>query len=280
MRLITRGSRRVMRLRRPHVRCDRMHIHAPRESAGEKQTRERILMNMKRKAVVIDDHPALRIAVRMLLERDGQFEVVGEAADAVAGWRAISNASPDLVVLDLDLPGSGLPLIERATRQHPRSAVLVMSALAESLYAPRAAAHGAKGFVSKDSDTHTISLAIASVAAGYSFFPGLAARGRPVSTPQEVASCLTDREISVMHFLVKGLAHKEIARQLNISIKTVSTYKIRLLRKLGLSSLAALVEFTCGTRLMDGDEDAPAPRHAAAHARSPQDLVRLRVVTH
>jgi DNA-binding NarL/FixJ family response regulator len=199
------------------------------------------IREVKKNAVLVDDHPAMRLAVRHILERDGRYEVQGEAASLGAAWSLIARLRPALLVLDLDLPdGSGLDLIERARHDCARMALLVVSAQNESLYAARARELGADGFVSKCRKLDTLTLALASLEAGYSFFPTLA---EPHGETHRPGHALSHRELTVMEMLAAGRSHQQISEALNINVKTVSTYKVRVLRKLGLSSLVDLIDY-------------------------------------
>jgi len=186
----------------------------------------------------------------MVMEQSGLYEVIGEADTGQSGWQIIRDRVPDLVVMDLDIPTtSGLEVIERIRNEFPKMAVVVLSAQNESVYAARALRAGANGFVSKDRDLQILQMAFTSVSAGFSFFPGIPNDAGEEPTSASVPK-LSNREVTVLRLLVKGTSHKVIGAQLCISDKTVSAYKMRILRKLGLSNIVDLVDFARSNRLL------------------------------
>jgi DNA-binding NarL/FixJ family response regulator len=193
--------------------------------------------------VVVDDHPAICLAVKATLEAAGGFEVVGEAASGQPALAIIRERSPTLVILDLDLPGmSGLSLIGRIRAERPDIKVLVLSAQQETIFATRAMQAGASGFISKNEDMHKMAEAAQSVLAGYSVFP-TAAIASFTNTGASPLSSLTDRELAVLQHLARGMNNRDIGELLLISNKTVSTFKARIFEKLGISTIVELVDF-------------------------------------
>ncbi|SFM63975.1 response regulator transcription factor [Variovorax sp. OV329] len=206
-----------------------------------------------RTTVIVDDHPAIRLAVRSALESSGVFKVVGEADNGPAALSVIRAKLPALVILDLDLPKlSGLELMGRLRVSNPDIHVLVLSAQQESVFAARALLAGASGFLSKSEDLSAIVQAARSVLAGYSVFPksALFAGPRPPSGAQAgFIDSLSDREVTVLQYLARGLSNKEVGEALQISNKTVSSCKSRLLEKLKISTMVELVDFARAHRL-------------------------------
>jgi DNA-binding NarL/FixJ family response regulator len=197
---------------------------------------------------VIDDHPVVAAGLRLLLDGDARFTMAGEAAEARGGLRAVEESRPDLVVLDLVLGGrDGLELIEDLLAAHPAAKVLVYSSQPELHYARRALRAGARGYVSKAVGLEQVRTALAAIAAGdvhvsesvqrslvREFADG--ARGlRPAPLDQ-----LSDRELQVFRLLGTGLGSAEIAAELRLSLKTVSTYRERLKNKLALDNAREL----------------------------------------
>jgi DNA-binding NarL/FixJ family response regulator len=204
--------------------------------------------------VVVDDHPAIRLAVRSVLEASGEFKVVGEADTGPAALSMIRSLAPSLAIVDLDLPGmSGLELISRLKAANPASRLLVLSAQQEAIFASRAMQAGANGFMSKSADMLKLAEAAKAVVSGYSVFPSSAVSSlvAPAGGDAEsMVSKLSDREMTVLQSLARGLSNKDIADNLNISNKTVSSYKTRILEKLGMSTLVELVDFARANRLV------------------------------
>ena len=198
---------------------------------------------MNKRVIVVEDHPAMRLAIRSLLAQDPQFEIVGEADDGNAGLNLVRQHKPDLVILDLNLPGmDGMDLLARVHIFDENIRLLVLSSQDERLYAGRVEAAGGHGFVSKNKDTTAILNAARMLVAGYRCFPERPL-GAPGQSGDDPVAALTPRELVVLRSLVRGLSNKQIAEELFLSQKTVSTYKTRILEKLQLNSLVDLVEF-------------------------------------
>jgi len=205
--------------------------------------------------IVVDDHPAIRLAVRAALEASGTFSVIGEADDGPTALATIRDLRPDLVILDLDLPRlNGLDLIERVRKTQPSAKLLVLSAQEESIFAGRTVQAGANGFMSKTQNMPAVVQAAQTVMAGYSMFPSsaLAAQAHleASGSPALLIKSLSDRELIVLQHLARGLSNKQIAETLLISNKTISSYKTRIFEKLGISTLVELVDFTRAQNLI------------------------------
>lgn len=198
--------------------------------------------------IVVDDHPAIRLAVRAALEAAGGFKVVGEAGDGPTALAAFREHTPDLIILDLDLPRlSGLDLIERVRRSQPSAKLLVLSAQQASIFAARTVQAGANGFMSKSENMAAVVQAAQTVLAGYSLFPSSALTSQhsnSASPADALIKTLSDRELTVLQYLARGMSNKEIAETLLISNKTISSYKTRIFEKLRISTLVELVDFT------------------------------------
>ncbi|MDM0110591.1 response regulator transcription factor [Variovorax sp. J22R133] len=196
--------------------------------------------------VIVDDHPAIRLAVRSVLEASGLFKIVGEADSGPTALTVIRESQPSLVILDLDLPKmNGLELIERLKSSSPTIKLLVLSAQQESIFASRALQAGANGFMSKAEGMSSIVQAAQSVLAGYSVFPSsaLGSFTGAGTSPSDLVKTLSDRELTVLQQLARGMSNKEIGDALLISNKTVSSYKTRVFEKLNISTLVELVDF-------------------------------------
>ncbi|MDF0605929.1 response regulator transcription factor [Neisseriaceae bacterium TC5R-5] len=204
--------------------------------------------------MLVDDHPAIRLAVRSVLEKSDRFNVTHECDNGQQALETIRLAQIDLMIIDLDLPRiSGLELIQRARNTQSSIKLLVLSAQDEEVYATRAMQAGADGYVSKTRDLNAIVSAADAVLEGYSYFPHetlLALKTGAVKPISMQIATLSDRELSVLQHLAKGFSNKEIADLLYISNKTVSTYKTNILSKLGLSSVVELVDFARQNKLI------------------------------
>jgi DNA-binding NarL/FixJ family response regulator len=186
--------------------------------------------------MVIDDHPAMRRALRQIFDETGEFDVIGEAGTAADALQLINTLAPQLAIVDLRLPDlDGIELIPSLCAARPDLRVLVFSSVDERVHAAHARHAGAHGFVSKVREPTELVASARLVLAGYTCFASETEKKRGVT--------LSEREMSVLRLLVRGIGNVEIAAKLDISPKTVSTYKTRLLHKLDLRNLVDLVEY-------------------------------------
>jgi two-component system, NarL family, response regulator, fimbrial Z protein, FimZ len=200
---------------------------------------------MKR-IVAIDDHP---IVLKMLANvLHTEYELAGESSDGEEGLRMVQSLQPDLVILDLELPKlDGLSVIRGVRAKLPATRVLVLSAKPEQVMANHTRIAGANGYVSKSRGVEELCAVVKAVLLGYDCFPaGCCGGGRDIAL-----NGLSPREVEVLQYLARGMSNKGIAARLGLSDKTVSTYKTRVLDKLGVSSLAALIEFATLNKLLE-----------------------------
>jgi DNA-binding NarL/FixJ family response regulator len=201
------------------------------------------------KIFIVDDHPLVREWLSALLAHEGDLEVCGGAADAEDALRGLVQASPDVVIVDLALPGlSGLALIKAIRARSPDIPMIVLSMHEERFYAERSIRAGARGYVNTREPSQKIVSAIRQVRQGKlyisdTFSSRLAERflnsdGQIRQSPIE---CLSDRELEVFNLLGSGLETRQIAENLNISIKTIQTYCARIKEKLELTSAVELM---------------------------------------
>ena len=197
------------------------------------------------KVLIVDDHPVIRLAVRMLMERHG-YDVVAETDNGVAALQLTRQHLPDIVVLDIGIPKlDGLEVIGRMASSSPCSKVLVLTSQAPGNFSMRCMQAGAAGCVCKQQELTELLSAIKAVLSGYSYFPNQAlhaSRGRSGGSEAEMVNRLSAREMTVLQQLARGRSNKEIADSMYLSNKTVSTYKSRLLLKLNARSLVDLIE--------------------------------------
>ena len=198
--------------------------------------------------LLVDDHAIVRAGLRRLIEPERGHWQVEEASSGFQALGLLRTGTIAMAIVDLSMPGmSGLDLIRRIKLEFPAVRLLVLSMHAEEQYALRAFSAGASGYLTKDSAANELMIAIAKVAAGGVYVSSsLAERvihqlnGR-VEVPRHTR--LTDRELEIMRRLVGGRRLVDIARELHLSVKTVSTHKTRIQEKLQLPSLAALVRY-------------------------------------
>ncbi|RKF34536.1 response regulator transcription factor [Paraburkholderia fungorum] len=209
------------------------------------------------KILVIDDHPAFRLVMKMQLMQLLGVEEVIEADNGQTAVEMARQHTPELAILDLDIPRiSGLDVIPRLKLAHSAMRVLVLSGQDPATFAPRAMRSGVHGFVAKSQEMKEIMRGVEAVLAGYTVFP-VTASGSGIAPSANAANeedrltRLSDKELVILQMLSKGMSNKAIGDALFMSDKTVSTYKSRIQEKLGLSSLAALIEFATLHRLID-----------------------------
>lgn len=199
--------------------------------------------SIMKKVLVVDDHSAIRMAVRMVLESNG-YEVVGEASNGPDTLQLVRELDPDLIVLDIGIPGmDGLAVIDRLKMQGSRVKTLVLTSQPATIFSPRCMRAGAVGFVCKMGDMSEFSGALAALKAGYSYFPNLPFDSVASKLHEVIGvEALTNREVEVLRQLVSGMANKDIAEKMMLSSKTISSYKYRIMEKLGVSTFLELVE--------------------------------------
>jgi len=214
------------------------------------------------RVLIADDHTIMREGLKQLLFAAGDLEVVGEASDGTEVMRQVRALDFSVLLLDMSMPGrSGVDLIKLVKAEKPRLRVLVLSMHQEHQYAVRAIKAGASGYVTKESAATLLVTAIRKVAGGGAFISAevaeqLALDAMPHSDGPPHTT-LSDREYQVFNLLVSGKSVTDIAAQLNLSGKTVSTHKARLMEKLNLSNGAELIHYALKHRLVD-DSSAPA----------------------
>ena len=206
-------------------------------------------MPMPVRIVLVDDHQLLRDGLRLRLRVEPDLEVVGDAGSLREAYQQIESTRPDLVIMDLNLPGeSGLDAIAKIRTSWPGARVLVITGTTDPGAAREVVQAGAEGFVRKEDAIDELPRAIRAVMAGKVYLsPGAAAavtqalRGEPpAAAPGAGPQALSEREREVLRGIGEGITYKEIAARLDLSVKSVETYRARLARKLGCSSKVEL----------------------------------------
>jgi two-component system response regulator NreC len=200
------------------------------------------------RVLLADDHTLVRAGIRRILEGQPGLEVVAEADDGAAALEAMRRAAPDIAVLDLKMPGADqLDLVRAAKSLWPAMKVIVLTMHAGPEYVARAVRGGADAYLLKDSAVQDLVAAVAAVAAGGSYFSppvqqqlaGLLRAGSPAAAGRPT---LTEREREVLTWLGRGLSSRQVAEQLAISVRTVETHRANLMHKLGVKSVALLIQ--------------------------------------
>ena len=198
--------------------------------------------------LIVDDHPVVREGLAMLIARQPDLEVCGEAADVPEAVRQASATSPDVAVIDIGLQtGNGLDLIRRLKARNERLRILVWSMFGERLYAERAIHAGALGYITKEQATDQIIDAIRRVREGKVYVSAAVADRmlkRAVGAPagRYAIDRLSNRELEVFRLVGKGLDTKEVAEAMHVSVKTVETYQARIKEKLNLKNGRELIQ--------------------------------------
>ncbi len=211
---------------------------------------------MKIEVLVADDHAIIRNGLRNLLADTDDLVVAGEAANGSAVLEKIRQRDWGLIVLDLSMPGrNGLELIKLIKSEKPKLPILVFSMHHEEQYAVRAMRAGAAGYVTKESSSDLLLPAMRKVAAGGYFVSEKVAEllAKDASRPREAQphTLLSDREYDVFTRIVSGQALTQIADELSLSIKTVSTHKSHILQKMNLGGQVDLVRYAIQNHLID-----------------------------
>ncbi len=208
--------------------------------------------------LIADDHTMVRESLVKLLEAAGDVQVVAQAADGIEALEKAELTRPDIVVADLTMPRlGGLEVVRRLREKLPNTRVLVLTMHQEDEYVLQAVRAGASGYLVKDSAGSELLAAVRSLHAGRGYFGPQASKalaeqmqhpGRAGDSPYGE---LTPREREVFHLIAEGMTTKEIARRLEISVKTAENHRGRVLDKLGMRNTAELVRYALRKGLLD-----------------------------
>jgi DNA-binding NarL/FixJ family response regulator len=209
------------------------------------------------RVLIADDHEVVRKGIRALLEASPKWEVCGEAATGHEAIESARKLCPDLVLLDINMPDmDGLEAIPRILHVCPGAKILVLTMHDSGDIATKALAAGASGLVLKSDAAHDLVMALQAMEKGKPFLSPAVTRiileqlvkaGQPGPSPGD----LTPRELEVLRLLAQGRSHKEVAYDLDISVKTVDTHHTNIMRKLNLHSLSGLIHFAIRHKIVD-----------------------------
>jgi DNA-binding NarL/FixJ family response regulator len=200
--------------------------------------------------LLADDHQLMRSGVRLMLERQADLEVVGEASDGREAVALAKSLKPDVVVMDIGMPSlNGIEAAHQMTQERPELAVMILSMHADESYVLRALRAGARGYLLKDSAEADLTRAVHVVAGGKSFFsPAVSklllddyVRKLKRSGTDDPYDLLTPREREVLQLVAEGKSNKDIANLLNLSVYTVESHRSNLMEKLHLNGLPELI---------------------------------------
>ena len=208
------------------------------------------------KVLVADDHAIVRRGLRQILAETEDIMVGGEAATAQEVLQLVRGERWNAVILDISLPGAnGLGLLAEVHKEHPELPVLILTVHSEDQYAVRAIRAGAAGFLTKESAPEKLIEAVRKVAGGGRYVSAELAENLASFLAGETAGApherLSDREFEIMKMLGSGRTVSEVAKELSLSVKTVSTHRTRILKKMGMKTNAELTHYAVRTHLVD-----------------------------
>ena len=206
--------------------------------------------------LIADDHTLIRQGLRKLFEAEGDLRVAGEAAVVAEVFDLLSSTKVDLLILDINMPGrSGIEALQDLRTRFPGVRVLILSMYPEETAAVRVLKAGASGYVSKDAAPEELLKAIRKVASGERYVSqSLADRlAEEIVTPHnnKLHESLSEREYEVLCLIGRGKTVTEIARQLSLSISTITTYRARILKKMNMRTTAELIHYAIRHNLVE-----------------------------
>lgn len=220
-------------------------------------------MKTKTRIILADDHALVRDGLRLVIEAEPDLEVLGDASSAAEAVQRVAAAQPDVLLLDITMPGGGgIGALQEIRRVSPGTRVLMLTMHEDPEYLRVALVSGASGFILKNAAGSELLSAIRSVGEGRTYvdptLAGIALRNvlAPSIHPASDGglSRLSPREVEVLRQLALGYTNKEIATRLSVSVKSVETYRARLSEKLGLSSRAELVRYALENGMIAPDK--------------------------
>jgi len=224
-------------------------------------------MGSSYKVVLVDDHTLVREGIKAIIERSGEFSVVAEASTAAEAVEASTKTSPELVVADIDLPDlSGIDLTRELLRENSGARVIMLSMSDDEETVIDALRAGAQGFVLKKASSADLMEALHTVARGGSYFSSDASerlmerirRGDlETKQPRPAWQKLTPRELEVLRLVSAGKSSKQIADLLHLGVETVRSYRKSMMKKIGVSNVASLVQFAISQGLTRWTQRGP-----------------------
>lgn len=201
------------------------------------------------RVLIVDDHRLVRAGLRALVDGCAGFTVVGEAADGRAALAEIARLAPDIVLMDIAMPGmNGMEALAELHRTQPEQRVIMLSMSASEEHVAHALRQGARGYLIKDAAPAELALALEAVQRGDTWLS--AQVSRPVidqylqrTVGEQGAAALTPRQFEVLVLIAEGESTKEIAFKLGLSVKTIETHRSQIMEKLGLQDIAGLVRY-------------------------------------
>ena len=205
--------------------------------------------------MIVDDHPIVRSGLKNIISDEKDMQIVCEASTGNQAMEMVSKIEMDIIVLDISLPDiSGFEILTRLNNLYPDIPVLMLSVMSEDLYASKTLKAGASGFINKESAPEELIVAIRRIISGNHYISpqfaekiALDFKGKMMKLPHER---LSSREFQVMIFIASGLGLSEIGKKLDLNIKTISTFRTRILQKMNVKSNADLVRYCINNGLI------------------------------
>ncbi len=212
------------------------------------------------RVLLADDHILVRAGLRKLLESIAGFEVVGEADDGLALLALVEQLQPDLVMMDIGMPGlNGIDATARVMKGWPKTRVVILSMHQSEEYVRQALRHGAAAYLLKDAAPLELEQALAAVMRGETYLSPTVSKGvlndyvNRLRQDEQPGDALTPRQREVLKLVAGGLSTKEIARSLDLSVKTVDTHRSQLMKQLDIHEVAGLVRYAMRVGLISSD---------------------------
>jgi DNA-binding NarL/FixJ family response regulator len=212
------------------------------------------------RVLLVEDHGLVRAGFRALLEGISGVQVVGEAADGSSGLSMIRLKKPNVVLMDIALPGlNGLEVLERVVKEQPRVRVVMLSMHANEEYVSRAIRSGARGYILKDADISELELALRAVTEGNIYLSPAVSKSMVDDYMRRLRSqsspfALTERQQEVLRQVAHGKNTKEIAHGLKLSVKTIESHRAQLMKRLNIHDVAGLVRYAIRAGLVTPEE--------------------------
>jgi two-component system, NarL family, nitrate/nitrite response regulator NarL len=250
-------------------------------SSGQEEGRSEPVTEVRgayTRILLVDDHPVVRQGLVACLSGRANLVIIGEAADGLEAIRKVGELSPDLVLMDVEMPQmNGLAATESICKKFPKTKVLVVSMHNNPEYVVQAIQMGARGFALKTSPSEELIKAIEIVQRGEPFFPGQAiasAQQQPRKDPGAGPGGLFEREKEVLVHLAAGYSNRDIAELLHISVRTVESHRARLMKKLNIHTIAGLTRYALaqGYISLNPAFSMPEPADEALRFTSPTGL--------
>src|SRR5277367_1077918 len=218
----------------------------------------------KKRILVVDDHPIVRQGLALLINREPDLLVCGEAEEASGAMHVLASAKPDVLILDISLNGpDGIDLLKNIRNIHPTMPVLILSMHDESIYAERALRAGANGYIMKQEATEKVLIALRRILNREIYVSDRVADkmlhrfvggGRSEAAKGSPLEALSDRELEVLHLIGEGHGTRQIAEELHLSIKTVESYQSHLKEKLSLKNSRELMQYAIQSAIWEKAE--------------------------